>query len=137
MLNPATSPGSTHSPPYGNEKCQRIRGGTPGSLGSLIKWSPRSTCPFTCILIRIPLEYNEANLYALYDRFLVALSTHKEHWRATYLLYQPRSVLFLGAGTVPIFKLCCAYGKNGHFRNSSKKRRPEGRDGLYEKKQQE
>ena len=44
---------------------------------------------------------------------------------------------YLGAGTVPIFKLCCAYRENGHFRNSSKKRRPEGRDDLYERKQQE
>ena len=50
-----------------------VRGGTPGSLGSLIN----DRQGFTCIPIRIPLQYNEANLYALYGRFLVALSTQQ------------------------------------------------------------
>ena len=38
------------------------------------------TCSFTCIPIRIPLQYNEAYLYELYDKFLVhvALSTQQK-----------------------------------------------------------
>ena len=46
------------------------RGGSTGSLGS----QSRITCPFTCIPIHIPQQYNEANLYALYDKKLRLVS---------------------------------------------------------------
>ena len=57
------------------------------------------TCPFNSIPICIPLQYNEANLYALYDKFLVALSTEQRTFASK--LYINLGQYYLDAETVP------------------------------------
>ena len=46
------------------------------------------TCPFNSLPIHIPLQYNDANSYALYDKFLVALSAeHEKNVREQIIYY--------------------------------------------------
>ena len=76
------------------------------------------TCPFTCI----PMHSKDA----LYDKFLVALSTQERTVIDEQLIYYiNQDQCYLEAETVPVDKLCCTYQKNG-FCNFSRKQCLEG-----------
>ena len=66
------------------------------------------TCPFTCIPIHIPLLDNETHLYALYDTFLVALSTQKRMLVSDLFIFSTYLYVrvILHADTVHINELC-------------------------------